>query len=169
MKRDYYCPHFHIRTCHLRMTKSLIATSRTAESEFDPMVWNFGPTIINLFCIKGYMLDRVLRSNCLHRKLLYKKEKKGRKESHKETDIQRDREQKERKPLLHPSNRELCQPNQVHKAFQEVYRGFITCAIVNLSHLIGKREATKAINLQDIKIPGLHRLVKLWMLKVCGY
>lgn len=70
MKRDYYCPHFHISTCCLRMTKSLTASSRRAESEFDPMVWSFWPTVINLFCIKGYMLDRVLRSSCLHRKHL---------------------------------------------------------------------------------------------------
>ena len=101
MKRDYYFPYFHIRTCHLRMTKSLITNSRTAESEFDPMVWNFWPTIINLFCIKGYMLDRVLRSNCLHRTLIYKKEKKERKESHKELDMQRETDSKRRGNPFH--------------------------------------------------------------------
>lgn len=48
------------------------------------------------------MLNRVLRSNCLHRKLLYKKEKKGRKESHKETDIQRETESKRGNPFYIP-------------------------------------------------------------------
>ena len=47
------------------------------------------------------MLDRVLRSNCLHSKIIYKKEKKGRKESHKETDIQRETDSKRRGNPFH--------------------------------------------------------------------